>query len=130
MNSHDLFRASHRGGGEGCCTPHSTPGCDDPAIESCVCALDDFCCGQDFDSVGVWDAMCVDKVGDSLCGPACTPDDADGPCCEAHSGGGCEIDAVETCVCAEDPMCCQASPGWDSFCVTEIGTFDCGMCPG
>jgi hypothetical protein len=117
------------GGATGCCMAHSTPGCDDAAIEACVCAADDFCCGEDFDSVGFWDSTCVDKVGDLLCGPACTPDDDDGPCCEAHAGGGCEIDAVETCVCAEDPMCCQASPGWDVFCVGEIEDFGCGTCP-
>jgi hypothetical protein len=117
------------GGDEGCCDAHSTPGCDDAAVEACVCATDPFCCGEDDDGVGFWDATCVDKVGDLLCASACVPDDSDGACCEPHSGGGCEIDAVETCVCAEDPMCCQASPGWDAFCVEEIGTFDCGTCP-
>jgi hypothetical protein len=117
------------GGGTGCCTAHQTPGCDDAAIETCVCAQDPFCCGDDPDSVGFWDGACVDKVGDLLCAPACTPDDDDGPCCEAHPGAGCEIDTVEMCVCAEDPMCCEASPGWDILCVGAIEQFSCGTCP-
>lgn len=118
------------GGDDGCCTAHQSPGCADTAIESCVCALDPFCCGEDDDSVGVWDSMCVDRVGSSLCGAACEPDDFDGPCCEQHANAGCEVDAVETCVCAEDPNCCEDATGWDSFCVEEIGTFGCGTCPG
>jgi len=58
-------------GGDGCCEAHDTPGCSDPAIESCVCDADPWCCGMDKAGEGVWDQFCVDDVGDEMCGPAC-----------------------------------------------------------
>jgi hypothetical protein len=103
-----------------CCVT-GTAGCDDAAIEACVCAADAFCCDDS------WDGMCVTKVGTLLCGPSCDPDDSDGPCCTAHAGPGCEVDTVEACVCAMDDLCCSSE--WDSFCVDEIESFDCGNCP-
>ena len=36
-----------------CCTTHATTGCDDPAVEDCVCAADPFCCNNQ------WDGLCV-----------------------------------------------------------------------
>ena len=43
--------------GEGCCVGDSgMPGCDVPAVQDCVCAFDDYCCGTD------WDALCVAKA--------------------------------------------------------------------
>ncbi|NOT02096.1 MAG: hypothetical protein HOP29_15900 [Phycisphaerales bacterium] len=36
-----------------CASPHPFPGCNDPAIESCVCAVDAGCCS------GNWDQFCV-----------------------------------------------------------------------
>lgn len=111
------------GGGpidHGCCVV-GTAGCDDSAVEACVCAADSFCCST------AWDAMCVSKVGTLLCGGSCDPDDADGPCCTAHAGTGCEVNTVETCVCAMDELCCSSE--WDTFCVDEIESFECGNCP-
>lgn len=106
---------------EGCCTAHTTGGCDDPTIESCVCAFDPYCCDTQ------WDGVCVGRVGNDLCAPACEPDDADGPCCQANGTSGCEINAVESCVCAADPFCC--SDTWDAMCVAAIVANDCGQCP-
>jgi hypothetical protein len=45
-----------------CCTPHPTPGCDDPAISACVCAQDPYCCDTE------WDSYCVDEVTSFGCG--------------------------------------------------------------
>lgn len=50
------------GTGDGCCDAHATAGCSDPAIETCVCAADPFCCSTE------WDAMCVSGVGTHACG--------------------------------------------------------------
>lgn len=106
---------------EDCCTEQLTPGCTDPDIESCVCALDPFCCNVQ------WDPTCVGRVGADLCGPACVPDDGDGPCCSLNPTPGCEINSVESCVCMVDPFCCDV--GWDSDCVAAIGANGCGTCP-
>lgn len=47
-------------------------------------------------------------------------------CCVAHSGAGCEDDAVEACVCAEDDYCCEGS--WDQGCVNVVIDRACGSC--
>ena len=106
--------------GHDCCVPGDA-GCDTPAVQACVCADDSFCCETE------WDAMCVSKVGSLLCAAACNPDDGDGPCCVENTDGGCEVNTVEMCVCAQDPLCCSSA--WDEFCINEIAEFDCGMCP-
>jgi hypothetical protein len=50
-------------GGDGpCCMPNRTPGCDDDAIEACVCRQDIACCTQ------AWDQLCVDAVARQSCG--------------------------------------------------------------
>ncbi len=106
---------------EDCCTAQDTPGCTDPAIEACVCALDPFCCDN------TWDPMCVGRVGNDLCGPSCMPDDADGQCCTNNGTPGCEVNSVESCVCAEDSFCCDIA--WDDMCVDAIPVHGCGTCP-
>ena len=106
---------------EDCCTVQGTPGCTDPAIEACVCANDAYCCSTQ------WDSTCVGRVGSDLCGESCMPDDADGPCCSANGTPGCEVNSVESCVCAADAFCCDTL--WDEMCVEAIGTNSCGTCP-
>jgi hypothetical protein len=44
-----------------CCVVHATKGCDNKAIESCVCALDSFCCNNE------WDKTCVGEVLSEKC---------------------------------------------------------------
>ena len=43
-------------GGTDCCVDNGTPGCDDPDIEACVCAVDAFCCNT------AWDQTCADEA--------------------------------------------------------------------
>ncbi|HMR09494.1 MAG TPA: hypothetical protein PKA88_27130, partial [Polyangiaceae bacterium] len=51
------------GSGSSCCTVHSTPGCSNPSVESCVCAFDSYCCAFD------WDSTCVSNISLYGCGP-------------------------------------------------------------
>jgi len=52
--------------GEGnCCVPHTTPGCDNPEVEACVCALDPWCCEE------FWNEWCVLEVMDYGCSEDC-----------------------------------------------------------
>jgi hypothetical protein len=44
-----------------CCTPHGTPGCDNPDCCAAVCAADAFCCDT------AWDSLCVDQAL-AICG--------------------------------------------------------------
>ena len=45
-----------------CCMAHAGPGCENPAVEMCVCAQDDLCCAQ------AWDEVCVSEVNAFGCG--------------------------------------------------------------
>jgi hypothetical protein len=50
-------------GGDGdCCSPNDTPGCDDDAVEACVCEADYTCC------LAAWDQLCADQVTSLQCG--------------------------------------------------------------
>jgi hypothetical protein len=47
-----------------CCFAHPTTGCDDAAVEACVCAFDSYCCNNQ------WDSICVNG-GINSCGSVC-----------------------------------------------------------
>ncbi|HET6583000.1 MAG TPA: hypothetical protein VFG69_06130 [Nannocystaceae bacterium] len=98
-----------------CCEGHATPGCESAAIEACVCAADAFCCDTR------WDNICAGEVESLGCGSCTEPS-----CCETATGPGCGDADVEACVCAADPYCCATA--WDSLCVTEVESLDCGTC--
>lgn len=122
-----------------CCTVSKNPGCGDPKIQECVCAQDDYCCSD------AWDSQCVTEVGKFKCAAACPeapkPDVADaGPkdvnfdiqagndCCEVSEAVGCKDAAIMKCVCAQDDYCCTKA--WDAICVGGVGKFKCGTaCP-
>ena len=56
--------------GEGsCCEANGTPGCEDLAIQDCVCSIDYQCCGTLQDSSLVRDESCAAKTAES-CDPA------------------------------------------------------------
>jgi hypothetical protein len=110
-------------GGNDCCEVGDVAGCNDPAIESCVCEADSFCC----DPQESWDALCVSQVDSLGCGTCDGPGD-DAPCCEGHGMPGCDDPMVESCVCAQDPFCCSSN--WDALCVSRIESYGCGSCTG
>jgi hypothetical protein len=58
---------------------------------------------------------------------ACQSKAGPGSCCTNNGTKGCLDAAVESCVCAKDPLCCSAS--WDASCASEVQTFGCGACP-
>ncbi len=122
-----------------CYSEEAGPGCDDPAIEACVCAADDYCCDVR------WDALCVEEVTTLGCGApsvcsdgvcegteSCSscPHDC-GPCagdCEvSHATTGCEDTAITACVCSADDYCCDVR--WDAICAGEVASLGCaGAC--
>lgn len=53
---------------------------------------------------------------------------SDTTCCVGHGTPGCDTPAVEACVCAQDPYCCDTA--WDSQCASEVEIFGCGSCVG
>ena len=55
---------------------------------------------------------------------ACCDPPAHG-CCEV-GGGGCDDQAIEACVCAIDPYCCETA--WDTLCIDAIAAGGCGAC--
>ncbi|MGH7789821.1 MAG: choice-of-anchor Q domain-containing protein [Candidatus Binatia bacterium] len=121
-------------GGE-CCAEHNGPGCDLPACQPCMRAIDSYC------TTVRWDDECVAKAGDAcnpncLCVPLPTPTDTPmpavvptpgGDCCVAHQGAGCSLPACQACVGIGDDFC--TTQGWDPVCVTRAGeacNADCG----
>jgi hypothetical protein len=106
---------SDEGGGAGvCCTATALPGCIDPAVEACVCAVDGFCCDTE------WDALCVTTGADS-CGSGCAGGGGGmlgGVCCLPQGVPGCGNAAIEACVCAFDLFCCDTE--WDQLCADAV----------
>lgn len=101
-----------------CCTPLGQPGCpEDPGLEACVCAVDAFCCEQE------WDGTCI-QTAQGDCGLECA---AAGDCCTAHGAPGCDDAPTDDCVCAIDPFCCNDE--WDALCVDEA-QYACGAACG
>ncbi len=101
-----------------CCADNETPGCNNPVCESCVCAIDDFCCEDS------WDATCV-NIGKIDCFSEClcvSPND----CCADNETPGCNNAACQSCVCDLDGFCCNTA--WDELCATRAMN-DCpGVC--
>jgi hypothetical protein len=102
---------------QACCDPADLPGCvEDPELETCVCGLDPFCCDTQ------WDDQCV-QTGVRQCGAVCEAGPTD--CCSPAGTPGCPGDpALEACVCAVDPFCCDEQ--WDGMCA-EIAQDQCGL---
>lgn len=50
--------------GGNCCEVHPETGCDNPAVEDCVCEIDGYCCNNN------WDGICVDEAIE-ICGAIC-----------------------------------------------------------
>ncbi len=110
-------------GGQGdCCIDNNTPGCDDPAIETCVCGNDPFCCDTQWDNVCV--GIATNDCGECGGGGTTTGVDPNEDCCTDQQSPGCTDAAIEACVCALDAYCCDTL--WDATCVGRVGTDLCG----
>ena len=103
-----------------CCAASTVPGCNDAAVQDCVCKQDPRCCSEK------WNDVCVALVNGLSCGKKCPTND----CCTASTSGGCSDTTVQDCVCAKSAVCCQSA--WDDVCVLLVsknvlgGT--CGTC--
>jgi hypothetical protein len=88
-----------------CCEGHDTPGCSDLAVQSCVCADDNWCC------TNTWDALCASKVGVLGCGTCQAPEQV----------------CTDTCQFANDQLCDDGGPESDySACAYGSDCADCG----
>ncbi len=106
----------HAEAGSNCCFANGGLGCDNPACESAVCAVDFLCC------VLEWDSICADEAATlcAICMPASN-------CCIANGGTGCDDPACEDLVCAVDTFCCTVA--WDSVCSSQAADL-CSVCGG
>lgn len=100
----------------GGCTPtlqceySAYPGTGKDSCSACVCALDSLCCGVS------WDGGCASQAhGD--CVDLCGCEGWAGSCCESQSTQGCNESSCASCVCQDNPHCCEVS--WDSSCVAR-----------
>ena len=104
-----------------CCEAGLGTTCEDPGIAECVCAIDPWCCEQE------WDGVCVDLVEQGGCGSCQVgKTEASALCCDPHDGPGCEMNDVAVCVCKTDPYCCNVA--WDGTCAAEVEQLGCGQC--
>ena len=88
-------------------------GTDPPAVESCVCELDGFCCET------TWDDLCI-AIATLLCDAGCESVPTcgvAGDCGSTRTEPGCGDATCCEEVCAVDPYCCLAE--WDEACVAR-----------
>ncbi len=93
---------------DACCVPGVGPGCPDPKVEACTCALDPYCCNVQ------WDGVCASRAV-AECNLACP-----GNCCATSDEAGCLDEAVANQVCATMPSCCD--DGWSAACAAEAAS--------
>lgn len=104
------IEAGGGGGGSGTCdhAPEEVGTALDPSCDDCaasVCALDSFCCENE------WDEYCVEGAAETCGGASCHPICESGGPLDA-SCGTCESD-----MCDYDAYCCEEA--WDSQCISE-----------
>ncbi|MFO0827116.1 MAG: hypothetical protein U0572_03115 [Phycisphaerales bacterium] len=105
-----------------CCFAWGGVGCDSPACEAAVCAVDSYCCTIE------WDAICASEAN-TLCPGLCwgpPPTCTGGDCCTANGGLGC--DDFDCCagVCMFDFLCCSVE--WDQSCADVAHDFCPALC--
>ena len=109
-----------------CCADNPTPGCQDPMVESCVCAIDNYCCSS------AWDSVCV-GIAENDCGHGCGGQGAGGQGGTGGQGGaggnppsqGCEQCILQQCglQCILDGTCSQSI----DLLVFDCLVFTCGQ---
>jgi hypothetical protein len=99
-----------------CFDPYGTgtPGCNDLACCEAMCAIDSFCCDNQ------WDELCALQapVVCLACG-----DPSAGDCLKPNGTPGCFVGSCCQAVCAVDPLCCDA--GWDEKCASQAAAICC-----
>ncbi len=99
-----------------CCSPNGTPKCNDEDCCDAVCAIDVFCCDEN------WDLTCANLARstpnctgpmDACPAPECGDPDA-GDCCTPNGTPSCSNLTCCDQVCNVDPLCCDEA--WDSIC--------------
>jgi hypothetical protein len=104
-----------------CCTPSSSGGCSDSALQACVCEGDAFCCTVEYD------ALCA-RQATSRCGLDCDARPPASDCCSPSDVPGCTEPAALACICDIDPFCCVFR--FDPSCV-NLAVARCGaVCGG
>lgn len=103
-----------------CCEASDSPGCNEPSVLSCLCAIDSVCCTGSFDEVCVQEAI-------AECGAQCEQPEPTSTCCEAAPEPGCLDETVEACVCGIDPTCCTST--FDQNCA-NLAQGQCGASCG
>jgi len=98
-----------------CAWESNGDGCENAACSAAVCAVDDFCCEQNWDDTCAAYALtiCV-NAATPLCSVKC------GDCMAQPHGPGCEWPACEALVCDSEPQCC--TEGWDEDCTHQATT--------
>lgn len=110
---------------DGCCQSALFAGCPvNLPCQTAVCAIDNFCCGN------VWDSTCALRAREI---PECNCNDI--PSCGSPTNGDClTVHATPFCndpgccqtVCAFEPSCCDVNgTGWTQECV-DLARFFCG----
>lgn len=82
-----------------CCSASDAPGCGDPALQACVCALSPRCCSE------AWDESCARIVREKNCQTGvrdCVCGSAEGQwqqayCCEGGWNATCESVSIHKC---------------------------------
>ncbi|MDZ4752981.1 MAG: hypothetical protein SGJ11_00610 [Phycisphaerae bacterium] len=97
-----------------CCTAGAA-GCATEPVETCVCALDAYCCET------AWDEVCI-EIAAAECRAGCegivtcgAP--SSGSCLDPHATPFCNDEACCTSICSFDPFCCAVA--WDALCASS-----------
>ncbi len=112
------FDAACDAGDGDCCTANGTPGCVDEPGEDCVCALDPFCCSNQ------WDGLCASAY-QNQCGGSCTGTEVCDNLLDDDGDGDADCDDSD---CIGDPNC--VVPSTETDCTNGIdddqdGSIDC-----
>jgi hypothetical protein len=107
------------------CSTSSKPGCGGCGCESCVCALDSFCCKT------AWDGSCVSECSSQCKGPACasTAVCGDDKCEGDEDSTSCPNDCKKFGFCG-DGECEASSDPANSGETCKDCPQDCGLCSG
>jgi len=106
-----VLTAVPNGTSNNCNEANGGVGCNNAVCETCVCALDSFCCDSS------WDGICADVAADDCpaeCAEVATCDDGD------NCGGDTCVDGLCATVCVDDADECTAD-------VCAIGVDTCGQ---